>query len=373
MKRPVKSSKYSYHSTAWGRPAPHLAVARSNPEDDDYDDEYDDDTDDDYERVINEAHGGREPYEPIDSEWVRRQPKPLWFGVELEVDAKYENQREERAQQVIDSIGPKYGDVLLYDIQEDGSLGPAGFEIITQPAGLDVHREQWLKADLKGLRGHDVRGHGLHIHFTKAAMKKVDGKYPAVGRMIVFINSDANKTFMETFARRSFIQWAQRESHVSIAEGARRRSDKFVALNTSPSRTFEFRLPRSTTKVTTILATLEFLYLLIRFCEEASNAGLTVENYKKFVAEPRWAKETLFLRAYLVDRGLATAQEMKLPKKKPENLGSGGMIPVGSGSGPVRSNPGRSRAVQGTGKRRDEDYYARWAVKEYRRTRKQED
>ena len=299
-------------------------------------------------KVINDAHDGEQDYEPIHSPWVHEQPKPLWFGVELEVMSPgFNKERDEYAQQVIDSIGPKYGDVLLYDIQEDTSLDEDSFEIITQPAGLDVHREQWLKADLHDLRGDDLSGYGMHIHFTRSAMKKVDGKYPAVGRMSVFLSSEANSKFVETVARRSYNDWARQAEDARIAEAAGWRTDKFSVLNTLPSRTFEFRLPRSSVKPTTIIATVEFIYMLIRFCEQASNRELDVPHFLSFVAESRWAKETIFLRAYLVDRGLATAKQMNIPKPKPAS------------SGGVRSNPGR-----------DEDYYARWAVREYRRTKR---
>ena len=306
---------------------------------------------------VNVSASNRIPFKPIDSEWVRRQPKPLWFGVELEVKVPNGESLDKYAFKVHDSIGPRYGDFLLYDIQHDGSLGGRGFEIIPQPAGLDVHAERWPVADLKDLRGHDVKGCGLHIHFTKAAMKQTtdaDGniRYPAVGRMGAFIYARENKEFLEKFARRTFEEVSAHVHRVAgyrIPMGTSARSSHYEALNLSNRDTFEFRLPRSTTKVSTILASVEFVFLLIRFCEGAANTALTADAFKRFIAEDRWAKDSRHLRAYLVDRGLATAQEMRLPRPRP-----------------VRPNPARRVSLHGD----TPGYYAKMILAEDRQERR---
>ena len=306
--------------------------------------------------VVASYHGaqGRIPFTPHESDWTRAQPKPLYFGVELEVFippnapgvTRTKADREPYARQVLDSIGPKFGD-FLYDIQHDGSLGYSGldgFETITQPCGLDTHREYWSQANLAGLltdHPHQPEHFtaGLHVHISKSAMVRHEGgfsgRYPVLGYMLRFLSKAANKPFVEAVARRSFNRFAMAVVRGEAMEGLSHRSDHYHVLNFSGSKTAEFRLPKSTKHVTTILATLEFTFLLLRFCEslmERFSADstellrkLTVAQFKKFIAEDHWRNDSRFLRPYLVERGLATPREMKLSP-----------IPGGE---PVRSNP----------------------------------
>ena len=354
----------------------HCRVEPVNYPDYDLDDEPDYDPDPDYDEddvpsLVTPYHRTqrRTSFTPHDSDWVRAQPEPLYFGVELEVfipppkpgRTRKKSDREPYAEQVLDSIGPRTGP-FLYDIQHDSSLGTEGkdgFEIITQPCGLDTHRRYWSEADLTSLlndhyRDPDHFTAGMHIHFSKSALERDrDGCYPVLGRMAKFLCAPAHAAFVTKVARREFNPYAQKLLNGGIRRGDPNYSFHRHALNTTGDHTAEFRLPKSTCSVTTIMATLEFVFLLLRFCEETSSPrSLTVARFKKFVAEDRWQNDSRFLRPYLVDQNLATAREMKLEPAR------------GHGSEPVRSNPSR-RA------RFDDDtpgYYARRALIEYRHT-----
>lgn len=272
------------------------------------------------EEGIGEYHST--DFEKIDSPWVRYQPKPIFFGVELEVEVPAGKDRGPFAETVRDSMGE-----LLAGLENDGSL-THGFEIITHPAGLDTHRKHWAKADLTGLRSHDTTTCGLHIHVTRAALTKY-----TIGKVVEFSNAAENATFMETLARRSFTGYAKRVSDMTIVKSTKRRPERYEAWNLTNADTIEFRLPRGTTKQTTILATLEFVFALIRFCEHASAQQLNPANFKKFIARDEWHYDTVFLRPYLVERGLATAEEMRLPRRK--------IGPVQEDAPAVRTNPHR--------------------------------
>ena len=65
--------------------------------------------------------------------------------------------------------------------------------------------------------------------------------------------------------------------------------------------------------------------------------SVTVPAFLHLVAHPDWKQETRFLRAYLVDRGLASAKDMGLPKLKP-GTGPG---PVPATAREMRENPSR--------------------------------
>jgi hypothetical protein len=261
-------------------------------------------------------------FKPIDSPWVRYQPQRIFFGVELEVEVPGGEARGPFAENVRDSMGE-----LLAGLENDGSL-THGFEIITHPAGLDTHRKHWAKANLQGLISHDTKTCGLHIHVTRAAMTKY-----TIGKIVEFSNSEKNAAFMETLARRSFTGYAKRVADMTIVKSTKRRPERYEAWNLTNTDTIEFRLPKGTTKQTTIIATLEFVFALIRFCEHASAQQLTTENFKKFIARDEWHYDTVLLRPYLVERGLATAAEMRLPKRK--------IGPVQEDAPAVRTNPHR--------------------------------
>lgn len=250
---------------------------------------------------------------PHVSPWVLRQPKPLFFGVELEVECPYRPGREVpigTKRRYAEKFNASVDRFFLRGFELDSSV-PEGFEIITQPCGLDVHRQQWLFADLSGLVSHETTTCGLHVHMTKAALTKL-----TIGRMARFIHDPENKDFMETFARRSFFEYAKHVPSTTIPSSLKA-VDRYEAFNVTPGKTVEFRLPRGTTKETTIVATVEFCYALIRFCESASSQKLKVPQFMQFIVQDFMLRDTRFLRAYLVDRGLATAQEMRLPRIAP--------------------------------------------------------
>ena len=108
--------------------------------------------------------------------------------------------RGKYARQVTDSMGP-----LLLGIEEDGSIegndnsGHPGFEIITQPAGLDSHEKYWNQADLKGLKSHDTANCGTHVHVSRAALTKLE-----IAKLLIFIYDSRNKDFVEGIGRRPF-------------------------------------------------------------------------------------------------------------------------------------------------------------------------
>ena len=337
----------------------------------------DDEAEDTSVVVVSDYHAAQDRirFRLCKSMWTRAQPKPLYFGVELEVfippnepgTTRTSTDREPYARQVLDSIGPKFGD-FLYDIQHDGSLGRYGrdgFEIITQPCGLDTHREHWSRANFTNLLNEHYEDPGrytagMHIHFSKSALEtEGSGRggrhYPVLGRMAQFICAPRNKKFVETVARRAFCEYAQNTLTDGIADGRSSASFHRHALNMTGDHTAEFRLPKSTSDVTTIMATLEFTFLLLRFCEETTDTDkLDAGHFKKFVARDVWQNDSQFLRPYLVDKRLATPRAMKL-RPIPGTEG---------GDEPVRSNPSSRRS------RLNDDTpgpYLRRALARYRR------
>lgn len=312
-----------------------------------------DDEDDDEDSISDYHTGRRRGFEPIDSPWIRRQPKPpVYFGVELEVEAPTSGQSlGEYAAQVRQSVRSDF----IASIEHDGSLSH-GFEIVTNPAGLDVHREQWLNANLQDLKSHNTTTCGLHVHMTRNALRPL-----VLGRMSEFLNADHNKTFIETFCRRSFNRYAQGVKDMTITKAQKPRGDRYEVLNLTNRNTVEFRLPKGTTKDTTIIATVEFCNALIRMCSVVSSRKLTTQAFKEFIVRDEMLADTRFLRGYLIDRGLAVPQEMRLPKPKkipappatatppaPPSEDVSALADAGTpGDGLPRSNPKKRRRNSG--------------------------
>ncbi len=292
--------------------------------------------------LISDYHSHKNKAVPIQSPWTKRQRKPLYFGVELEVEVASGKDRDGYAQNVVSTMGK-----LLLGIEEDGSLNH-GFEIITQPAGLDVHSEIWPKVNLEGLKSHDTSTCGLHVHVTRASISKL-----TLGKILRFVNAEVNREFLETFARRQFSErFAKRMVGLKLTEGTKQRADRYEAINLSNEKTVEFRFFKGSTKSLTILASLELVYALIRFCETVDlpkdttrqehsvswdvygsaqlapierlkQGDLTVVKFLDYVASDAMANETQYLRAYLVEKKLNDLPGMKkkilapLPRKGP--------------------------------------------------------
>lgn len=263
---------------------------------------------------ISEYHSGRRRgFQPIDSPWIQRQKKPpVYFGVELEVEAKEGYLRSDAIEKVRNSVS----DEFIASIERDGSLDALrGFEIITQPAGLDVHRHEWRMVDLKNVVSHDSPRCGLHVHMTRNAITKL-----TLGRMAEFLNDDNNRVFLETLMRRTFNNYAKQVKGMKISSVQKPRHERYEVLNLTNEKTVEFRLPKGSTKPQAIIGTVEFCNALIRFCEVVSSRHLNVPAFKRFIVQDEMLQDTAFLRGYMVDRGLATDAEMRLPKIKPEVL-----------------------------------------------------
>src|SRR5271165_2525396 len=117
----------------------------------------------------------------------------LFFGVELEVECRSNNDIYQNAVEVNETL---QGFGLC---KEDCSVNN-GFEIVTAPATLDIHYEKWAPF-FKGLnQKFRNRGasNGMHIHFSRR------GATPSqLARMIVFLHESKNLSFVEMIAGRS--------------------------------------------------------------------------------------------------------------------------------------------------------------------------
>ena len=281
----------------------------------DYQDTYIHDDDEDTNDLIGEYHSSSENLDHIPSEHDKHKT-PIYLGLELEMETSEGADRLYKAEQLLDAIG-KYNDgknTHQYCLLEnDGSLDD-GFEMVTGYTGLDVHAKQleFFKQPFKGMRSHDTRTCGLHIHICKTGMTMAHAS-----KLILFINESGNQKLIKAIARRENPDYAKiknkkadyrwlrnaKQSSGLRSQLSQLNEDRYEALNFKNYNTVEFRMFRGTLKYSTIMACLEFTYASWHFARDTGLQNLTTEDFLQYISKPSQLKTTKFLRSYLQEKG----------------------------------------------------------------------
>lgn len=256
-------------------------------------------------RILRSYHSAknRESYRLIPSPFT--QVTGRYMGIELEVEVSDRGGRNRN--DILEELNEQLNENNLGSnvwFEEDGSLSH-GFEIISNPMGLDTHTEfwQWLNDDelVKGLRSHDTSTCGLHIHINKSALTTMQ-----IDKMNVFINHPDNSSLIEKISRRYSTGYARiNEKTLGKAHNSH---ERYEALNLTNRHTVELRIFKGTLKYTSLMAALEFANALVNFTAPASPAGfrLDTRTFMKFLELPAHRNETKFLRNYLEARSPQT-------------------------------------------------------------------
>jgi hypothetical protein len=241
-----------------------------------------------------------ESYRLIHSDWSARNQR--FFGIELEVECR-KGYPGEHADRLNDALNDgKLGERCFFE--EDGSLSH-GFEIITQPMGLDSHYQfwEWLtdKNLTRDLRSHDTSTCGLHIHINRDNIKDLQ-----INKMCVFIHSPDNRNLIKAIARRYGVGYASmHDKKLGTAHHASRGDQRYEAVNLTNRRTIEMRIFKGTLKHESMLAAIEFTNALIKFTAPASPAGFMLNSYRfmDYINSNEMKADTRRLRKYLTDVG----------------------------------------------------------------------
>ena len=271
----------------------------------DDDDEYNDNG------IIGEYHSSSENLGRISSAHDRHK-NPIYLGLELEMETSDGHDRYQRAEYLLNSIGTFKGEQYCL-LENDGSLDD-GFEMVTGYTGLDTHAEQlqFFKKPFKGMRSHDTRTCGLHIHICKTGMTMSHAS-----KLILFINESTNQKLIKAIARRENPDYAKIKNkradsrwlkNAKQHSGLRRQlmelnEDRYEALNFKNPNTVEYRMFRGTLKYETIMACLEFTYASWHFARDTGIRNLTTEDFLAYISKPAQLSTTKFLRQYLQEKG----------------------------------------------------------------------
>lgn len=237
---------------------------------------------------------------------------PLYYGIELEVEIEghVKEKRGAKAQEIMDAFEKEY---LV--LKEDRSIN-CGFEICTAPSELKFHMDYWGKYFQKpatGLAAFSTEGCGLHVHASRAALS-----FLGIGKMLVFVNDEKNKPFIECIAGRQTNDYCRvyKKKHTDCSPiQSGRNEDRHEAINLQNSRTVELRIFKSTLKPESFYKALEFTDALVHFCM-CGNFSIgyckSVDNFVNYVQANR--KDWPHLWAYILVKWLKSKDSPKAEK-----------------------------------------------------------
>ena len=248
-------------------------------------------------------HKSHDNFQIIKSNWTNI--NKIFYGIELEVFCPSNEQAKAREwYKAINQIGEQKYAVF----ESDGSIGN-GFEMISMPAGIDIHKQRLervlMSPEIKaGCKSHDTRTCGLHVHITKSALTQSQ-----ISRMQSFLNDIMNQELITQVARRyntnysRFVgSFAKLKSEPYISR------DRYEVLNLTNERTVEVRIFRGSLKYEAVLAAIEFTNALVNFCRP----GITPFNkfnsqgFREFLTSDYIKRDTKILRQYL---GMSVEQQ----------------------------------------------------------------
>jgi len=240
-------------------------------------------------------------------------PSPRLFGVECELGFSDAFVRDKVAREINDLLGVEFC-YMKHDgsINNHGKGGEGvpfqGFEIVTAPADIDIHRRKWpileQYENYKNLRSWDTSTCGMHVHVSRDALNCLQ-----ISRILVFINHPENKKFIQQVAGRGELKWTRYydkglTSSLHPEASGDRDMDRRVAVNLQNEHTIEFRIFRGTINPRHIIRNIEFVDAVCDFCHPCDRSFKELLNYKNFVrfCEDRKKSYPLFAQWAMVEK-----------------------------------------------------------------------
>jgi hypothetical protein len=248
-------------------------------------------------------------------------PVPVFFGgnsgygVELEIDGGDYKQEAARA---IAEAGKDH----IY-LKEDGSLSSAGFEIVSHPATLEYHVEHFPWDDIcrvalsYNYRSHDTNTCGLHVHASRSLFGNNQTEQDLTIAKIMLLFDRWYCSNIVRFARRNLSnmrRWADKpdadirpedDDNTARSKAKNTAKHRYKAINLQNTYTVEFRIFRGTLKQNTILASIQWIDVLIRYCRETPLKDLFNVDWNDIFGNTEHAE----LTSYLKERNLIKGDE----------------------------------------------------------------
>ena len=235
--------------------------------------------------------------------------KTLTLGVEDEVQVRSSSRlsRDDLAYNI------SQNDLKNFAIcKEDGSIG-YGFEIVSKPATFEYHKTAWdifFDNTAKYLRSYKDRKTGLHIHVNQGFFSKA-----GVGKILEFINSDINKTFVDDISGRTATEYCERNNNLKLKDVNTYRDRGAFHPYVTRTQTHEFRCFSGNVKKESFFKTLEFSVAMSYY--SMTECPMYNINYRDFVSYVRsYHFHYPYLFNWLVEKGYLKRRELKRIKSK---------------------------------------------------------
>ena len=234
----------------------------------------------DHESFIHSYHASHDDY--VKFFGGEDDGQTLFMGLELEIDGgDFANKTAEEMYNVMPD-----GFITM---EHDGSLSNEGFENITQPATLEYHmsiiddyKAMFKTAISNGYRSHDAGSCGLHVHINRSYFE--DREEECIAKLLYLTEKFWGN--LVKFSRRTESQldrWAASydETPQQVIDKMKNRDlDRYHAVNLTNYSTIEFRIFRGTLKLSTFIATLQFVDTIARYCKEKTIEELQNLNFE---------------------------------------------------------------------------------------------
>jgi hypothetical protein len=240
-------------------------------------------------------------------------PTPVFFGgakagygVELEID---DGNSRQNAAMDIQAAGLDH----VY-LKEDGSLSYKGMEIVTHPATLDYHVNDFPWTDIcdaaldYGYRSHDTDTCGLHIHASRSLFGDSEVEQDLTIAKIMLLVDRWYDDYIVRFARRNLAKmrrWADKPNvdiqpgdndTTAVSKSKNSAGDRYKAVNLCNYSTVEFRFFKGTLKRDTIIASIQWVDTIINYCKATDLKNLWASSWDEIFGNTEHAELTNYLK-----------------------------------------------------------------------------
>ena len=228
---------------------------------------------------------------------------PLMMGIELEYEVQdaFTGYIENFIYEA-DSCLNKCKNFCL--IKRDGSLknnGYYGFEICSNPATFDFHKNVWKDFFLNknNLKLECSERTGIHIHVSKNAISSLK-----IGKIVAFIHKKENRLLIKKIAGRGTCTHSDLTPKLGINAVKKHSFTHYSAINAGLANTVEFRIFAGTTNYNRLLSYIEFVHSIIAFCGVCSSKSACSKiEYLAFLNSDRNRLDYAHLIDYLYNNG----------------------------------------------------------------------
>lgn len=215
-----------------------------------------------------------------------KDPSGMLYGWEVEVHLLEGGSTQRAIDELHRLLGPGY-----YVTKPDGSV-ENGFEIVTRPDSMAVHREEWCRFFEALKESEFLRKHlrsweaprqccGIHCHIDKESLSALQ-----LGKLATWINHPNNRSFIEKVAGRGSGSYTSFSDSVRVSDGRRLKqttggSERYVALNVQ-NKTAEMRIFRGTLQPRLFFKNMDFVEASVEWTGLSSCSARHVTDVARF-------------------------------------------------------------------------------------------